>query len=263
MLIDSHAHYDMIMSELGIREDELSASMTGAGIGCAVQISTAASELAWCRDFAVRNAAAGFFFSAGIHPSCPLDDGSLAALENFVSSLLPDEKLQFVGIGECGLDYHYEGFDRAVQIHAFEKQAVFAKETSLPIFVHTRDAWPDTLAVLKAAGNEQGVIHCFSGDVEGARQALDLGFYISFAGNLTYKKSLNLHEAAKFAPIDRVLLETDAPFLSPASRRGKPNRSEHIGETYEFFANIKGLHLTDVEQTLEENFKRLIRRDAL
>lgn len=258
MLIDSHAHLDMLIEADGLNEKELLASMKREGIGLAVQISTDADGLCVSRDLALRNAEQGLLFTAGIHPSAPLDTASLEAMESFVLGLNGEEKNLLLGIGECGLDYHYEGFNREEQIKAFERQAAFAKKMHLPLIVHTRDAWEDTRAVIRESGCSFGIIHCFSGDANSARQAFDMGFCISFAGNLTYKKSYNLHEAVRYAPLDSVLLETDAPFLSPVPYRGKPNRPEYISETYRFFAELKNIDRQNAEEAVYQNILALI-----
>ncbi len=253
MYIDSHAHFDMLPEEHGISMEELLVSMKKAGVEHAVQISVESAGLEWSRNFASAGRDSGFLFTAGIHPSCPIEEENLLQLENFLLNLSAEDRELLFGIGETGLDYHFPGFSREAQIRAFERQVRLANSENLPVIIHTRDAWNDTLDILKRNPG-RGLIHCFSGDRETAEKVLDMGFYISFAGNLTYKKAENLHETIKYVPADRLLLETDSPYLSPRTKRGKANRPEYIAETYAFAAEIRGEKPAELEERICRNF---------
>jgi len=188
---------------------------------------------------------------------------SLAAdliyLSDFANDVLdsPDADLLF-GIGEAGLDYFRMRKPKEMQVRSFEYQAELAKTLGLPLVVHSRDAMPDTLEILRRTAPPLGVMHCFSGDREIAMSVLDLGFHISFAGNLTYRSAVDLQESARYVPLDRLLLETDAPFLAPVPHRGKRCRPEHVVHTYEFCADLKKEPLARFADQLNRNFDALL-----
>lgn len=166
---------------------------------------------------------------------------------NGVDSIVPFiDRERVVAIGECGLDYHYEHSPREVQLRAFAEQIALAKEHDLTLVIHTRDAWRDTFDVLDAEGiPDNTVIHCFTGGPEEARQCLDRGAHISFSGIVTFKNAAELREAAVMCPIDRILVETDSPFLAPVPHRGKPNEPAHVGIVGTAIADLRGHDVAD------------------
>ncbi len=240
MYLDSHSHFDLTIETSDKNEDDLLQSLNENSITHAVQISTETEGLQWSYDFAKRNRDKGILFSAGIHPSSPAESERLRELADFTNSVMnsADKDLLF-GIGECGLDYYRMHQEKDMQHASFEHQIDLAKRCELPLIIHSRDAMDDTLAILKSKEASFGIMHCFSGNSKTAEKVLDLGFYISFAGNVTYKNATDLHDAIKYVPSDRLLLETDAPFLTPVPYRGKKNMPHYIIHTYNFAAEAR------------------------
>jgi TatD DNase family protein len=148
---------------------------------------------------------------------------------------------------------------KEMQRSSFEFQIALAKEYNLPVIVHSRDAMDETLEILQKYKPLTGIMHCFPGNRAAAKKVIDLGFYISFAGNVTYKKAFDLHESGAYVPLDRLLLETDAPFLSPVPVRGEKNRSEYVVHTYKFIADLRRIPLSAVTDAVTANFKGLLK----
>ena len=168
-----------------------------------------------------------------------------------------------VGVGESGLDYHYEHSPRETQIAAYHRFATMAREAGLPIVSHVRDAHDDAAEVLRTEGpGAGGVIHCFTGGIVEARVYLDLGQHLSFSGILTFKSAGNIREAAVFAPLDRILIETDSPYLAPVPHRGKRNEPAFVAETLAAIARLRGVPAADVEAATTANARRLFRLAA-
>jgi TatD DNase family protein len=166
-----------------------------------------------------------------------------------------------VGVGECGLDYHYEHSPREVQMPAFAEQIALAKEHGLTLVVHTRDAWADTWDILDAEGApENTIIHCFTGGPEEARGCLDRGAYLSFSGIVTFKNAAELREAAVLCPMDRMLVETDAPFLAPVPHRGRPNEPAHVGIVGTAIADLRGIAPAELAAATSTNALRAFPR---
>jgi TatD DNase family protein len=159
-----------------------------------------------------------------------------------------------VAIGEIGLDYHYDFSPREVQREVFSRQLAMARK---PVIIHTREAWDDTLRLLREHPGVTGVFHCFSGGPEEAEQVLEMGFYLSFAGVVTFPKALRIQEAARMAPSDRLLVETDAPYLAPVPRRGKRNEPAFVLETARRVAELRGESLDQLAAATTENFRRV------
>ena len=264
MYIDTHVHFDMICRQNNSAEYEEAVlrSMAAQGVSRAVQISVFNENFEWCRNFALRNRSRGIFFTIGIHPSSESDEERLKAMASYIDGLDEQDMEILFGIGECGLDYYHKKRGREEQITAFEYQISLAKKINKPVIVHTRDAWKDTLEILRKTRPERGIIHCFSGDSAAAAQALDMGFYISFAGNVTYKKAVNLHESARFVPLDRLLVETDAPFLTPIPMRGKSNIPEYIKYSYNYIAELRGENVSVIEESVSSNFEKIIKSNS-
>jgi len=260
MILDSHVHFNMILEDKKISEQDIISSLQSNNIQFTVQVSVEEKDFTWSRDFALRNSESGVFYTSGIHPSSPAQDQRLSNLEEFVNREMNDKhsKLLF-GIGECGLDYYRMHQTKEMQINSFERQIDIAKKHDLPLVIHSRDAMNETLEILKNKKYGKGIMHCFAGDSAAAKRVLDMGFIISFAGNVTYKNAVELHDAAAYIPIDRLMIETDSPFLSPVPMRGKPNLPENIRHTYKFISSLKKIPLAELENSITENFIRFIK----
>ncbi len=259
IFIDSHAHFDLILEESEETEKTLLEEMHAQSCMKAVQIAIDINNLAWSRDFAIRNREKGIFFSTGIHPSSPASEEELLFLENFIHDTLASDAGDLLfGIGECGLDFFRMKQPEEIQRASFSRQINIAKSCDLPVIVHSRDAWKETMKILRDHKVEKGIMHCFPGDRDAAREALDLGFYLSFAGNVTFKKAVHIQEAAAFTPLERLLVETDAPFLTPVPHRGKPNRPHFVAHTCKFIAELKNIPLEDLKKQVYHNFQTIV-----
>lgn len=261
MILDSHTHFNMILKDKKISEADIISSLKYNNIEYAVQISVEEKDFIWSRDFAKRNYENGIFYTLGIHPSSPAEDHRLANLSAFADQEMNGKFSKLLlGIGECGLDYYRMHQPKEMQINSFETQIDIAKKHKLPLIIHSREAMDETLEILKNKKYFYGIMHCFAGDSKAAKRVLDMGFMISFAGNVTYKNAVELHDAAGYVPLDRLLLETDSPFLTPVPLRGKPNVPEYIKHTYKFISALKKVSQTKLEDAVTENFTGLIRK---
>jgi TatD DNase family protein len=164
-----------------------------------------------------------------------------------------------VAIGEIGLDYHYDNSPREIQHEVFMKQLQFAKEVNLPAVIHSREAKRDTLEIIKESGTNKGVLHCFSGDIDMAERAIAMGFFISIAGPVTFKNARKPKEIAKMIPDDYLLIETDAPYLTPEPFRGRRNEPSYIVHTAKAIAELRGITLEDLSRITTINAKRLFK----
>ena len=165
-----------------------------------------------------------------------------------------------VAIGEAGLDYYYDNSPRDTQRTAFASQIQLAHEHDLPLVIHTRDAWADTFGVLDAEGMPNGTIfHCFTGGPDEARRCLDRGAHVSFSGIVTFKTATDLQAAARLVPLDRMLIETDAPYLAPVPHRGKTNQPAYVGHTAQFIADLRDVALIDVAEATDRNARSVFR----
>ena len=259
MYVDSHCH--LAMPELSGRIDEIRAAMAAARVDRALCICTTLEEFADVHALALRHA--NFWASAGVHPD---NEG---VREPSIDDLLALARLpRVVAIGETGLDYYRLNgrsvADMAWQRERFRVHIRAARTCGLPLVVHTRSASDDTLAVLREEGAEQagGVFHCFTETADVARAALDLGFFISFSGILTFKTATELREVARFVPLDRCLIETDSPYLAPVPHRGKTNSPAFVPFVARQIAELKGLRLEEVADATSRNFERLFQRTA-
>jgi TatD DNase family protein len=209
-----------------------------------------------CMDFASKHN--GVYFTAGIHP-----DSAEEVTEENLKKLMPifsNEKC--LGVGEIGLDYHY-GKDKETQIKGFVRQIELANELSLPFSVHSRDCTQDMVDVLKANRsliNNGAIMHCYSGSLESAKIYLDLGFYISFSGTLTFKNARSLPEVCAYLPMDRILSETDTPYLAPVPLRGTINEPKNVRFVAEKIAEIKNLSVEDVAKAIRNNATNLYKK---
>ncbi len=193
------------------------------------------------------------YASVGVHPH----DASKAAPETFerLRELLKHPRV--VAIGEIGLDYHYNFSPPEIQREVFARQLEMAREAARPVIIHTREARPDTLRLIEEARPASGIMHCFSGGPEEAAQSLALGFHISFAGVVTFPKALEVQAAARMVPLDRLLIETDAPDLAPVPHRGKRNEPAFVVETARKLAELRGVTVEEIASVTAENFRRL------
>ncbi|MBX9976751.1 MAG: TatD family hydrolase [Alphaproteobacteria bacterium] len=193
--------------------------------------------------------------TVGVHPHDAKDYDN-ATLKDEILGLAKHPKV--VGIGETGLDYFYEHSPREPQIMSFHRHIEVASDRNLPLVIHTRDADADTIAVLDDhRDNAKGVFHCFSGTLNLCKKALDRGFYISISGIVTFKKAENVHAVAKYAPLDRLLVETDAPYLAPIPHRGKRNEPAFVVHTAEYIAELRGIPLPALAEATTANFFNL------
>ena len=234
MLIDSHVHlddrrYDSDRDEVLQRAQDagIEACVT---IGCDVATSQAAVALAQARH--------NVFATIGVHPH-----ESREITEDWYETLRSlARQPKVVAYGEIGLDYHYDHSPRETQRQRFREQIQLARELSLPLVIHTREAQEDTVTILREEGAQAvgGVFHCFSGDAWLAREALDLGFYLSFSGVLTFQNAAGLREVAGTVPLDRIMVETDCPYLTPVPHRGTRNEPAHVRHVAHMLADILG-----------------------
>jgi TatD DNase family protein len=229
-----------------------------AGVGSALCILAADDAAEVARSAVVRRAWPAVRFAAAIHPHAAAPyarrEGEAADVTRG-AALAVDAR----AIGEIGLDYHYDFAPRDVQREVFAAQVALAVDLGRPVIVHTREAAGDTLAVLRDAGEGRvrGVMHCFTGSIDEARAALDLGFHVSFAGILTFPKAGGLRETARLVPRDRLLVETDAPFLAPVPHRGKRNEPAWVRETLQTLAAVHGVSIEEMAAQIESNFSAL------
>lgn len=255
MLSDSHAH--LTLEHFDPDRDEVIARARAAGIARLVTVSSFIGDAAACAELAAQHEF--LYFTAGVHPHEAKNWTPVVAQSIRQAAARP----KAVAIGEIGLDYHYDFSPREDQRRVFREQIALARDLRLPIVIHTREAWDDTLLILREerATEIGGVFHCFSGGRDKAARCLDLGFHLSFAGPLTFKNAGNLAEAAVFAPIDRLLCETDAPYLSPHPYRGKRNEPARVVHVVEKLAALKGLPPAQVGEATTRNLERVFRID--
>ncbi len=269
---DTHAHLALVEERLGLKATE-------AMLGCYAEAGAAAGrdrggegESASGRavpfivdiginpgDLAPRLAGFGAYpfvrFAAGLWPGRESLGDPAAALTALTADL---KSPRCSALGECGLDYHHMEAPESVQIELFEAQAAMAASAELPLLVHSRDAFADTLAVVSgAAGKNAVVIHCFGYGAREAEAFLERGCYLSFAGNITYRKSEGLREALAAAPLDRILFETDSPYMNPMPRRGEPSTSLDLGRTMAAAAEIRGMPLGELAAATHANALRI------
>jgi TatD DNase family protein len=256
MLIDSHCHIDG--EQFDGDRDEVVLRAREAGVIAMLNVGTGDPKAHdFSRAVAVAERYHDVYAAVGVHPH----DAKLydtAAEDHLISLVRSSPKV--VAWGEIGLDYYYDHSPRDVQIEIFRRQIAVARDLELPIIIHSREADEDTLDILH---NEcsypgfRGVMHCFGGTASMAEALLPLGFFISFAGNVTFKKAENLREAARAVPLDRLLIETDCPFLSPVPVRGKRNEPAHVRHTAAFLASLYNVDPEVIAESTCRNFKGL------
>jgi TatD DNase family protein len=255
-MLDSHCH--IAGEEFAADLDAVAARAAAAGVRTALCILEAEDEPELSRAAQVRAAWPGVRFATGVHPHHAAKfAGNLPGLLETVGGAI--ERTGACAVGEIGLDYHYDFSPRDVQQEVFRAQVRLALERDLPVIIHTREATDDTFRILReeGGGRLRGVFHCFTGDTVMARDALGIGFYLSYAGILTFPKAGDLREAAKITPLDRMLSETDAPYLAPTPYRGKRNEPAYVTRVVETLAELHGLALADMAARIDQNFTRL------
>lgn len=238
------------MPDLVVRLPQILENMAQADIGQAIAISvdrTSAAEV-----LALAEQHTNLFASVGVHPE-DQNSAEMSVDELVAAARHP----KVVGIGETGLDYHWCSGDLAWQHQRFSAHIQASNQTGLPLIIHTREAASDTLRLLHENQAQQGVIHCFTEDTAFAKAVLDLGFYISFSGIVTFKNAIQIQEACRYVPLDRILVETDAPYLAPVPKRGKQNEPAYVRYTAEFVAQLRGDSITSIEEATTANTYRL------
>ena len=247
-IFDSHAHYND--EQFDIDRDSLLASLPEAGIvgiiNCGTDVRSSFASLEMAEKYPFVYAACGY------HPESALEftDDNLAEIEKMLSH----EKC--VAVGEIGLEYHYDFVPKDVQKYVFEKHLELAVKYDMPVIVHDREAHADTMDLLKKY-KPKGVLHCYSGSVEMAKEVLKIGMYIGLGGAVTFKNAVKPVEVAEMIPIDRLLLETDCPYMAPVPMRGKRNNSAYISYVAEKIADIRGISPQELLTITAENTRKL------
>jgi TatD DNase family protein len=256
-LIDSHCHLNY--EGLVERQDDVLESARARGVRGFLNISTRRKE--WGDVISVAERHPDVWASVGVHPheaDAHPDLGASALVEGA-------DHPRVIAIGECGLDYYYDKSDRAAQRERFDAHIDAARQTGLPLVVHTRDAEDDTAEILTSAvkgGGVTGVLHCFTGSAELARKGLDLGFFISLSGIVTFKNARDLQDTARWLPADQMLVETDAPFLAPVPHRGQKCEPAFVADTASFVAELRGELLGELAERTTANFFKLFSKAA-
>jgi len=251
-LVDSHCHLNY--EGLADRQDQVLASARARGVTGFLNISTREKE--WSDVISVAERNSDVWATVGVHPHEADTHPDLRSAALVEAASHP----RVIAIGECGLDYYYDKSDRTAQRERFQAHIDAAREAGLPLVVHTRQAEADTAEILERAvkeGGITGVLHCFTGTAELARKGLDLGFYISLSGIVTFKNAQDLQETARGLPSDRMLVETDSPFLAPVPHRGKPCEPAFVADTAAFVAELRGEDPDALADATTANFYRL------
>ncbi|HYU22268.1 MAG TPA: TatD family hydrolase [Candidatus Dormibacteraeota bacterium] len=252
-LVDSHAHVDV--SDFDADRDAMLARARSAGIRMMLAIGNGpeVEKLGAAVPYAEQYE--WIFASAGIHPheARHATDAHYAELDRLA------RHPRVIAWGEIGLDYHYDHSPRDIQARVFRRQLGQARAAKTPVVIHCREAWPDCLKILDEDWRSSGlggIFHCYAGTIEEARRGMEMGFLVSFAGNVTYPKAQNLRDVARQIPLDRLLVETDSPFLAPLPHRGKRNEPAYVAEVARTIANVRDLAADEVARAAAENFRR-------
>jgi TatD DNase family protein len=251
MLFDTHAHYD----DERFQEDreEVLKKAFECGVGTILNVSSSPTSIPKCIQLAQSHER--IFAAVGVHPhdASNITDEILSQVEAL------SEHPKVVAIGEIGLDYHYDFAPRHTQKKWFQEQIELAKRVKLPIIIHNRESTEDVLTILKetSAKDVGGVFHCFSGSIETAKFLIDNNFFLSFGGTITFKNAQKIREILEYLPLERILVETDAPYLTPEPYRGKRNDSSYVGLVAKKIAEIKSLDFEEVCQQTTENGMKL------
>ncbi|MFZ7132881.1 MAG: TatD family hydrolase [Eubacteriales bacterium] len=253
MLIDTHAHLDEEQYN-DVREliiEEAQRQNVGLIINPGIDLASSMKSIDLAKEYSM------IYSAVGVHPHDVKD----LNMEDYIQVENLAKHLKVVGIGEIGLDYYYEYSPKALQIMAFEKQIEIAEKMDLPIIIHSREAHQDTYNILKGHNGLEGVMHSFSGSWEMAEKYLDLGFYISFSGSITFKNARKLPEVAEKVPLDRLVVETDSPYLTPVPYRGKRNHPCYVEYVVRKICEIRccsyAVLLNKIEKNVHDLFKKL------
>ncbi|WP_397589179.1 TatD family hydrolase [Sphingorhabdus sp.] len=252
MFVDSHCH----LNYKGLVEQQVDVLARARESGVAAMLNISTRECEWDDVIGLAEQESDVWASVGIHPHEADQHVGMDCAKLVEKSAHP----RVVAIGETGLDYYYDKSDRAQQCTGFREHIKASRETGLPIIIHTRDAEADTAAILTEEMREgafTGVIHCFTASAEFARIALDLGMYISLSGIVTFKNAQDLQDVAKWLPEDRLLVETDAPFLAPIPHRGRTGEPAFVADTARFVAQLRGVTPEILAQQTSDNFYNL------
>ena len=257
MLVDSHCHLEY----KGLAEDQAGvlARARNAGVGQFLNISTRQSE--WAQIVATAERESDVWASVGIHPHEADQHADLGR----DALLAASENPRVIGIGETGLDYYYDHSDRATQRELFRMHITVSRETGLPLIIHTRDAEADTLEILEdelGRGAFPALIHCFTASAAFGKRVLEMGLTISLSGIVTFKNARELHEIAREIPQNRLLVETDSPFLAPVPHRGKPCEPAFVANTAQFLADLRGEEFEALADYTTANFRKLFSKAA-
>ena len=258
MLVDSHCHLDH--REFAGETEAILARAEAVGVTRLVTISTHVSRFDTYRALAERHDPV--FFTVGTHPHHAAEEPDVPAKQIAALSVHP----RCVGIGEAGLDYHYDRSPRDVQARVFRTHIAAARETGLPLVIHARDADADMIAILREESQQgafKAVLHCFSSGAALAEAGVELGFYVSFSGILTFKRSDELRRIAAAVPMDRLLVETDAPYLAPEPYRGKRNEPAYTAFTARALAAVRDVSETEIARITTANFARAFAKAAV
>ena len=252
MLVDSHCHIPLLGQDVPV--DDVLETARQLGVSHMLCVSVDLETFPQILELAEQHA--NIFASVGLHPN------SDVAKEPRVDELVSlAQSPEVVAIGETGLDYFRSSGELDWQRQRFRTHIQAAKQAQKPLIIHSREAKPDVINILKEEGAEDigGVMHCFVDDWETAQQAMDIGFYISFSGIVTFKNAKEVQEVAKLVPLDRLLVETDAPYLTPVPYRGKPNRPAYVRHVAEFLAELRQQNFEEIAEQTSTNFFRLFR----
>jgi TatD DNase family protein len=256
MFVDSHAHVDG--PEFDQDRDEVIQRAQAAGISAILTIGTGDPHSgALERAVELADKYENVYAAVGVHPHDArlFDDEAERRITGIIK-----RSPRVIAWGEIGLDFHYDNSPRDVQLEVFRRQLKLARAASLPVIIHTREAEAETIEMLKsewAGCGLPGILHCFSGSSQLAQQGIELGFYVSFSGILTFKKAQDLRDVAKQVPMDRLLIETDCPFLAPVPFRGKRNEPGYVVEVARCLAEVHGVKMEEIARVTSENFARL------
>ncbi|MBT4962547.1 MAG: TatD family hydrolase [Francisellaceae bacterium] len=254
MLVDSHCHLHMIdYAKLGKSFEQVMDECSD--LEKLLCVSTTPQDFQKMFDF-TQAYSHKISLSAGLHPSEVAPEG----WQDLISKSLDSSRV--VAVGETGLDFHYDSVDKVEQKERFAWQINKSKEVNLPLIIHTREAKEDTIDIMIDSGRYDvtGVMHCFTEDLDMAKKCLDLGFYISISGIVTFKNADQIRQVAKNIPLDMLLVETDSPYLSPAPNRGKTNIPAYVNHTAQFVADLRGIHLDELAEQTTHNFYNLFRK---
>ncbi len=247
-LFDTHAH--LLDERFDEDREALISRLQQHNVDYVLQVSSDLKDS--IRGAALANGHGIIYASVGLHPHSASEWDKETAIA--LRTLAKEKKV--VAIGEIGLDYHYDFSPRDLQKKAFEEQLALAIEVELPIVVHSREATADTMEILKKYPQARGELHCFSGSAQTAKELVNMGYYIAFGGALTFKNARKTIEAAQAVPLERLLIETDCPYMTPVPFRGKRNEPAHVGYVAEKLAEVKGVSVAQIARITMENAKR-------